>query len=267
MAESLQDFSNEAYGEISALRYNIFESRPSGFAMRAAPKILRFYQQTDIGQTNRLLLDVACGTGQLAAHFLDHGFQVVGLDSSIHMLRHARANNTQYIAQGRADFVEGDAGNFHFDQQFGLVVCTFNALNHLASFEEVKRSLASVHRVLAPGGYFLFDINTRRGLKETVESNELFDTDEEIIVRKRLFDGERVILYASGCFLYQGEWHRYRETIFKIIIDTEELKETLLDQGWSSVLFTSVDYMSPVDDPEAGNTAYVVACKGRTGPN
>ena len=261
MAEALQDFSNEAYGEISALRYNIFESRSSGFAMQAAPKILRFYQQTDIGKTNRHVLDVACGTGQLAAYFLDNGFQVVGLDSSADMLRHARDNNAQYIAQRQIEFVEGDASNFHFDQQFGLVVCTFNALNHLANFEEVKHCLACVYRVLAPGGYLIFDINTRRGLKETVESNELFDTDEEIIVRKRLYDGERVILYASGCFLYRGRWHRYRETIFKIIIDTEELRQSLLDQKWESTTFTSDDYLNPIDDPEAHNLAYMVACK------
>ncbi len=261
MAQELQDFSKEAYGEISALRYNIFESLSSGFAMRAAPKILRFYQQTGISQTNRRLLDVACGTGQLAAFFLDQGYQVVGLDSSAHMLRHARDNNAQYITSGQVEFVEGDVSNFHFDQKFGLVVCTFNALNHLANFEEVKRCLECVYRVLAPGGYFLFDFNTRRGLKRTVESNELIDTDEEIIIRKRLYDGERVIHYASGCFLYQGKWHRYRETIFKIIIDTEELKQLLLDQVWSSSTFTSDDYLDPVDDPEAGNMAYMVACK------
>ncbi len=261
MADTLQDFSHKAYGEVSALRYNIFESRSMGFAMQAAPKILRFYEQTGIGQANRRVLDVACGTGQLAAYFLDHGFQVVALDSSAHMLRHARDNNAQYISSGQVEFVERDAGDFHFNHQFGLVVCTFNALNHLANFEEVKRCLACVYRALAPGGYLLFDINTRRGLKETVESNELFDTDEEIIVRKRLYDGERVILYASGCFHYQGKWHRYRETIFKIIIDTEELQQSLLDQGWSSSTFTSDDYLNPIDDPEAHIVAYMVARK------
>ncbi len=119
MAETLQDFSHEAYGEISALRYNIFESGSSSFAMQAGPKILRFYQQTDVGQTNRHVLDVACGTGQLAAYFLDHGFRVVGLDSSAHMLRHARDNNAQHISSGQVEFVEGDASNFHFDQRFG----------------------------------------------------------------------------------------------------------------------------------------------------
>ncbi len=124
MAEGLQDFSHDAYGEISALRYNIFESRSSGFAMHAAPKILRFYQQTGIGQTNHQLLDVACGTGQLATQFLDHGFYVVGLDYSAHMLHYSRENNAQHIAAGQVKFVEGDASDFYFDQQFGLVVST-----------------------------------------------------------------------------------------------------------------------------------------------
>ena len=263
MTDSLQDFSHKAYGETSALRYNIFESRSLGFAKRAAPKVLRFYQQTGIGQKNRNVLDVACGTGQLATYFLDHGFQDVGLDSSPYMLHYARDNNAHYITSGQAEFVEANAADFHFDQQFGLVVCTYNALNHLANYDEVKRCLASVYHVLAPGGYFLFDINTRRGLKETVESNELFDTDEEIIVRKRLYDGERVILYASGCFLHQKRWHRYRETIFKIIIDTDELRQSLLDQGWSSCVFTTDDYLNPIDDLESKSVAYVVAQKGR----
>ena len=261
MSDALRDFGDEAYGEISALRYNIFESRPSGFAQQMAPKIWNFYQETGIGQDNNRVLDVGCGTGQLAAHFLAHGVQVIGLDRSPHMLKYAVDNNAEYVAKGQARFVEGDASAFHFEEQFGLVVSTFNALNHLGNWQEVERCLACVYRALAPGGYFLFDINTRRGLKRTVESNELFDTDEEIIVRKRLYDGERVILYASGCFLHQGKWHRYRETIFKIIIGTEELRQSLLDQGWTSSSYTSNDFLHPIDDPEAENVAYMVAHK------
>ena len=75
MSDALRDFGDEAYGEISALRYNIFESRPSGFAQQMAPKIWNFYQETGIGQDNNRVLDVGCGTGQLAAHFLAHGVQ------------------------------------------------------------------------------------------------------------------------------------------------------------------------------------------------
>ena len=261
MSEPLQDLSNEAYGKTAALRYNVFESRPSGFAMRMAPKLHTFYQQTSTGQSNQRLLDVACGTGQLAMYFLDHGFEVVGLDRSPHMLEYARANNAKYVASGQSQFNEGDASNFHFDPQFGLAICTFNGLNHLTSFRQVEDCLACVLRALVPGGYFIFDINTHRGLKSVVETIDLYDTDEEIILRKRIFDGERVILNASGCFLHEGVWIRYRETIFKIIIDTKELRQSMLDHGWSSVTYTADDLMSPVEDPEAEQVVHAVARK------
>ena len=262
MSAALQDFRKEAYGETAALRYNIFESRPSGFGLQIAPKVHAVYKQTSTGQVNQRLLDVACGTGQLAAYFLDHGFEVVGLDRSPHMLKFARTNNAKHVAIGQSQFIEQATSNFHFDPQFGLAVCTFNGLNHLASFGQVEGCLASVLQALVPGGYFIFDINTRRGLKRVVETVDIYDSDEEIILRKRIFDGERVILYASGCFQHEGAWIRYRETIFKIIIDTKELRQSMLENGWSSVTYTTDDLMSPVKDPEMEHVAYVVARKG-----
>ena len=50
------------------------------FALGMAPGIRTFYESTPIGQSNRDLLDVCCGTGQLALHFLEHGYRVVGVD-------------------------------------------------------------------------------------------------------------------------------------------------------------------------------------------
>ncbi len=261
MRKTLQDFSKDAYGESAALRYNIFESRPSGFALLTAPKISALYQQRSAGIAKQTLLDVACGTGQLSTYFLDRGFDVVGLDSSLHMLKYARANNAAYVAGGQAQFLESDASNFQLEQKFGIAVCTFNGMNHLNSIKQVDSCLASVHRTLVPGGYFIFDINTRLGLKSVVEKIGIEDTDEEIIVRKRIFDGERIILNASGCFLHEGVWIRYRETIFKIIIDTKELRQSMLNNGWDSVTYTADDFTGSVEEPEMEKVAYVVARK------
>ena len=134
-----RDFLDQAYGIAAALRYSIFENRPDGFARRLAPKIRKLYEQTETGASNRDVLDLACGSGQLAAHFLEHGYRVVGLDRSLHMLRHAREACASYVDDGRALFVEGDASDFELDRRFGLVVCTFNGLNHLDSLEEYDR--------------------------------------------------------------------------------------------------------------------------------
>lgn len=259
MNGTLHDFSNEAYGENAALRYNIFESLPSGFAMKIAPKIKAFYQQKSAEKANQTLLDVACGTGQLSAYFLNEGFDVVGLDHSLHMLKYARANNERYVTSGQARFLESDASHFQLESKFGLAVCTFNGMNHLNSMEKVESCLDCVYNALVPGGYFIFDINTRIGLKNVVGNIGIEDTDEEIIVRKRIFDGNRIILNASGCFLYQGEWLRYRETIFKIIIDTKKLKEYMSNSGWASVNYTTDDLTQTVKNPEMEKVLYVVA--------
>jgi tRNA/tmRNA/rRNA uracil-C5-methylase (TrmA/RlmC/RlmD family) len=64
----------------------------SGFAVSVAPRIRRFYETTEVGRSTRTLLDVCCGTGQLARHFLDHGYEVTGLDLSDAMLDYARLN-------------------------------------------------------------------------------------------------------------------------------------------------------------------------------
>ena len=255
------EFSDDAYGEITALRYSTVEGRPSGFAMQAAPWIWQYFDQADIPPDHRRLLDVGCGTGDLAAYLLDRGVELTGLDRSPHMLEHAAEKNGEYVRSGRAMFVEADASDFRLPEEFGMAVSTFNTLNHLADFEAVEKCLASVSKALVPGASFLFDINTRRGLESTVGTNVVIDTDEEIIFRKRIRFENRVILYATGCFLHDGRWHPYRETIAKIFISTTELRRALLKAGFESVVFTAEDFRTEIDDPEAEEIARVVAIK------
>jgi len=261
MSKEIHDLQNEAYGETAALRYNIFESRPSGFALQMAPKIFDFYKKSTNWQDNKCLLDVACGTGQLVSYFLDHDFEAVGLDKSSSMLKYARGNNSKDVTNGRCHFKEIDSSNFQLEEKFGLAVCTFNGLNHLANFTQIEGSIASVFRALIPGGYFIFDINTALGLKNTVDTIDVIDTEEDIVIRKRIFDGKHVILNASGCFLHNNKWTRYKETIFKIIIDTQKLRKSMLNSGWSTVTYTTSDLTNPVEDPEAEQVAYVIARK------
>jgi hypothetical protein len=99
-------------------------------------------------------------------------------------------------------------------------------------------------------------------LERTAEIAELSETDEETTVRIRRFDGEKLILYATGWFVSNQRRHRYRETIAKILIDTEALGRTMAAVGWASLDYTADDYRTPVDNPEDGVRAYGVAWKG-----
>ena len=61
----------QAYGRAFAHVYN---KRWTGFVHRVAPLLLEFYANTASGEAKHPILDLCCGTGQLALHFLEQGF-------------------------------------------------------------------------------------------------------------------------------------------------------------------------------------------------
>lgn len=102
--------------------------------------------------TGARILDLCCGTGQLAALLVARGYAVTGLDSP-GQIALARAN-----APG-AEFIVDDARSFQVSEVFDAVVSTSDALNHLMNIEELKQVFNRVSSALRPGGYFAFDMN------------------------------------------------------------------------------------------------------------
>ncbi len=99
------------------------------------------------------LLDLCCGTGQLAHQLTERGYRVVGLDGSSAMLDYARQNAPQ------AEFVWADARKFNLPDQVDAAFSTSASLNHMISLADLKAALQSVYVALREDGLFLFDLN------------------------------------------------------------------------------------------------------------
>ena len=104
------------------------------------------------------LLDVACGTGAIAASLArgyQGGYQVSGLDISPGMLAVARAK----LPAG-TPLYQADMTSFRLDARFNAVVCAYQGVNHLLSFPAWESFFRCVYEHLNAGGVFVFDIAT-----------------------------------------------------------------------------------------------------------
>ncbi len=251
----------QAYNSAFARVYNSFWT---GFAAQVGPGIRDFYERQRGSDADRSLLDVGCGTGQLALYFLEQDYDVTGIDLSEAMLDYARENAAQYVESGQATFVQADASDFSLDDTFGLAVSTYDALNHLESLAALERCFGGVYRVLNEGGCFVFDLNTREGLRRW-NTMKVQETDEALILTSGIFDEQegRAWTRISGFMRAEGElYERFEQVAFNTAFDLAAVRVALLAAGWSSVHCAGIqDLSEPLPDPEHEPRVFVVARK------
>ena len=249
----------QAYGAGFARVYNL---RWAGFAKQVAPLILEYYEASPFAAANKRVLDLCCGTGQLAEYFLEQGYRVVGIDLSEHMLRYARENALAYIVSGQAKFIEGDATDLKLDEHFDLVVSTFDALNHLENEQALRRCFQCVFPLSE--GLFIFDLNTRVGLSRW-NNIQMEENEEALVITRGIFDGQgdRAWTRISG-FIHTGDklYERFEETTFNTVFELERVKNVLHEAGWRKVHFAKLpDLKTPIAEPEKEGRVFIVASK------
>jgi SAM-dependent methyltransferase len=104
------------------------------------------------------VLELGCGSGSMLSLLAKH-YRAVGIDSSKGMLQLAKQKAPQ------AKLIHGDITNFNLNQRFDVVLCPFDTINHVTSFNAWKRVFSLTHKHLAPGGVFVFDVNTEHKME------------------------------------------------------------------------------------------------------
>ncbi len=248
-----------SYGSLFAQVYN---QQFSQFATWIAPKLLSFYENTQISHHNKEILDLCCGTGQLANYFLHKGHQIIGLDKSECMLEYAKINNLKYIESGRAEFMIGNASNFDINKKFGLIVSTFNSFNHFDNLENLKNCFNCVKHVLASNGYFIFDLNTHKGLLARWNGIEITDTDDYVLISRAIYEEKKGLRRITG-FLPtpDGKYERFSEIFHQTVFEMDVVKKLLLEIGFNQVYFAKeTDFNTPISNPEEFPFVFIIAC-------
>jgi SAM-dependent methyltransferase len=165
------------------------------------------------------IVELGVGTGRIAIPIALEGITVIGVDSSRGMLEVAAEQAA--LAAVELDLRFGDLRDPPIDGEFPLVTIPFRALLHMQTDADRRAALAAVHKLLAPGGRFVFDVFTpdaqdvadthARWLEREPGIFERADWNEEqqtLILRVR---GEGAEAELSLAWLSIDEWRRLLE--------------------------------------------------------
>lgn len=140
------------------------------------------------------VLELGCGTGRVLIPTARAGIEIVGLDSSAHMLAVCQRKLTEEpgAVQARAQLLEADMRDFSLGREFRLATLPFRCFQHLLTVEDQLVCLTSIHRHLVPGGRVILDIFNpslpwlveERFLSETAEEPEFILPDGRGVVRR-----------------------------------------------------------------------------------
>lgn len=176
------------------------------------------------------ILDLCCGTGQLAQVLIARGYRITGLDGSEEMLRFARENAPT------GEFILDDARSFKLPKVYHAVVSTFDSLNHIMTLEELTSVFRNVYAALRKGGLFLFDLNMEEGFKICWDDfYDITEDDYACTVRTSYRPEERIARFDTTIFYSQDGRQRSDVTLVQKCYSEAEVRSALEAAGFVEI--------------------------------
>lgn len=173
------------------------------------------------------VLELACGTGAVIDQ-LDQRYRVTGMDRSARMLELA----SQKLP--RARLLEGDMTRLDLGETFDVVLCVFDSINHLLSFEQWEAVFDRAREHLDDGGLFVFDVNTERRLEALSKRppRAHWFGDENLLVMDVTASADGTSVWGIRVFEHLGRsnYRLHAEDIREVSFPLERIKASLTER-------------------------------------
>ena len=235
---------NRVYSDVFCKVYNEFgwNYYPEVFG----EQLLQWLKKKAFTPNNAM--DLACGTGILCRILQENGIQASGMDFSAGMIRIARQNCPQI------PFTVADMITFRPEQQYDIVTCTGDAINHIAELSDVEKIFQNVFSYTAPGGYFVFDILNENEVSDSEPFEMDFDEKNRVWFQMTRPDEKKVNLKIR---VFDNGILAFEENIRETIHDPQEICRLLRRCGFSAVNCTD----RLLEDGGHGTTWFIAAQK------
>jgi SAM-dependent methyltransferase len=200
------------------------------------------------------VLDVCCGTGYLAGLLAERRFRVTGLDVSPAMIGCAKQNVPA------AEFLVGDAAATCVPGPFDGAVSTFDSLNHILEYRDLKSAFRNVAGSLVPGGLFAFDMLLEEAYQTSWgEAFALVREDHVLTITGSAFDfRSRMARCTVTMFrLLDGSWRRSDVVVCERCYSPNEIERALREAGFDEIACYDAGDMGMEGEQGEGRTFFL----------
>ncbi|HEX7042266.1 MAG TPA: class I SAM-dependent methyltransferase [Patescibacteria group bacterium] len=173
--------------------------------------------------TSKKLLEIACGTGNMLKAF-NQTHTIYGLDISKDMINIAKSKLP------KAKLYVKDMTNFNLKKKFDVVLCFYDAINHLISFKSWEKMFLQVSNHLDKNGIFIFDLTTMYRMIQRSKDPILVSKHKNMIITafvtrvdKYTFKSRFQIIKKND----QQKWSCIEEYVVENCFEIEKVKKSL----------------------------------------
>lgn len=179
--------------------------------------------------------DLACGTGTTALGLAGKGIKMYAVDLSPVMCRLARQKARHAGLSLRV--IRADMRSFRLPEPVDLVLCEFDALNHVPRKADLARVARAVARALRPSGYFYFDVNNRLAFEKVWPLTWCMEKPGFVVVMRGGSDYRHDRAWSDvDWFICDGSrWRRRRERVEEVCWTASEIRRSLREAGFDRV--------------------------------
>lgn len=197
----------------------------------------------------KIVLDAACGTGNMTVRLAEKGYDMIGVDLSAEMLNAAKEKSGKDILYLCQDLTELDL--------YGTIdacVCALDSLNHIESEEKLLNVFEKISLFMNNGGVFIFDLNTLYKHREILSENTfVYDLENVFCVWQNFFNNDdSSVDIELDFFERQGNvYKRYFESFSEYYYSGETVVKLLEASGFELVgHFDSLSFEKPTQKSE-----------------
>jgi SAM-dependent methyltransferase len=179
--------------------------------------------------------DLACGTGTTALLLAGRGIKMFAVDLSPVMCRLAWQKARRIGLPLRV--LRADMRAFRLPEPVDLVLCEFDALNHVPSKADLALVASAVAEALRPGGHFYFDVNNRLALETIWPGAWWIEEPDVAMVMHGGYDHRQDRGWTNiEWFLREGRcWRRCHERVEQVCWTSTEIRGALRRAGFDQI--------------------------------